>query len=328
MILIAPDKFKEHFSADEVCAMVAARLRASGYRGELLCRPMSDGGEGAAEMLLPRQRMHGTIPGIYFNTSADRCVAVSSEIVGFDAFRNSGIPLMNRSSIALGRAIPKDLPTYVAVGGTAIADGGAGFLQGLGAMFYDHSGRLITEPLCPATLHTISRADISETARYCLTGVVDVEADLVPSLSGDRLSSLDFARQKALPDEDITTLGAALAHLKEVLGGCSRWDGAGGGLGYALASVVQAPCISGAQMAVESIEADWADIDLVITGEGRVDRQTARGGKLVEALHRMASAHGVKVLVLYGAVDSDILYPWMAQIDSDWIPEIRRLHVF
>lgn len=328
MILIAPDKFKGHFSASVICEIVASRLRASGYRGKLLCRPMSDGGEGAADMLLPGQRHCGTVPGIYFNTSTSLCVAVSSEIVGFEAFINSGIPLMHRSSIALGRAIPKDIPTYVAVGGTAIADGGAGFLQGLGARFYDHADRLITTPLNPATLHTISRADISGLARYSLTGVVDVEADLVPSLHGDRLSALDFALQKALPGEDIAPLGAALRHFHEVLGGSSRWDGAGGGLGYALASVAKAPCLSGAQLAVESINADWNDIDLVITGEGRVDGQTTRGGKLVEALYRHASARNVKVLVLYGAADSHALYPWMAQIDSDWVSEIHRHHIF
>ncbi len=316
MILIAPDKFKGYHTADEVCGIIENRLRAAGYHGELRSQPMSDGGEGAAEMLLPHRRA-GAVPGIYFDADNSRCVAVSSEIVGFGAFGHSSIPLMRRSSIALGQAIPQDIPTYVAVGGTAISDGGAGFLQGLGVKFYNSHDRIIDEPLCPTTLHTVSEADTSALSRYRLTGVIDVEATLLPESDG-KLSTLDFARQKALPGEDLGGLADALRHLNDVLGGRSPWDGAGGGIGYALASVADAPCLSGSQMAVESLGIDPARVNLVITGEGRVDRQTTRGGKLVDAVYRRATALGIPVLVLYGAPDSYPFYPHMAQIYSDW----------
>lgn len=328
MILIAPDKFKGYYTAAEVCEAVVARLRAAGYRGDVLCRPMSDGGEGAADMLLPHGRRGGDTPGIYFDKDTGRCVAVSSEIVGFAAFEGSGLPLMRRSSFALGRAIPRDVPVYVAVGGTAVADGGAGFLQGLGVIFYDRSGSQIREPLCPATLHTVADADTSALSHYRLTGVVDVEASLIPQQGDQGLSALDFAPQKALPGEDLGGLAEALRHLHDVLGGRSPWDGAGGGLGYAIASVVGGPCVSGARMAAESLDVGDADIDLVITGEGRVDMQTSRGGKLVDAVYRRMAARGIPVLVLYGAPDSENLYPWMAPLDSDWIARIRDILPF
>jgi len=327
MILIAPDKFKGHMTAADVCRFVDERLRRAGYNGEIQHRPLSDGGEGVANMLMPDSRP-GDVPGIYFSPDGGKCLAVSSEIVGFEAFAGTDIPLMQRSSIALGRAIPRGIPVTVAVGGTAISDGGAGFLQGLGVRFFDSCHRFIEEPLCPATLHTVIGADLSALGQYRLSGVIDVKASLIPSGSSTMLSALDFASQKALPDENLSDLQEALTHLKNVLGGDSPWDGAGGGLGYALASVAGARCSSGAEAAARSLCLDWEKVNLIVTGEGRVDRQTSRGGKLVDAIYNLAKAHNVPVLILYGAADSEPLYPYMAQIDSDWAADTRRFWRF
>lgn len=328
MILIAPDKFKGHHTAAQVCDIVARKLRHAGYSGQIVCRPLSDGGEGAADLLMP-DRICGDTPGIYFSPDRSRCLAVSSEIVGFDAFKGSEIPLMRRSSIALGHAIPQGIPVTIAIGGTAISDGGAGFLQGLGATFYDHTGQIINRPLCPDTLHTIARAEFHTRHLYNISGVVDVHATLTPTLSfksGAQLSAIDFAPQKALPGEDISGLANALKHFQSIFGGKSPWDGAGGGLGYAIASVLGAACSSGAEAAVKTIAYDINRYSLIITGEGRVDNQTRHGGKLVDEVYRIASANQIHTLVLYGDHSSaDYLYPWMAQIDSDWIPRISRL---
>lgn len=312
MILVAPDKFKGTFTASQICGLVEKRLRAAGYDGEILSCPMSDGGEGVAEVLMP-----GAVkvaPGFYRVASGCACLAVSSELVGFDAFKESHLPLMKRSSVALGTAIQPDVKTYVAIGGTATSDGGAGFLQGLGVKFYDVHGRLIGYPLTPSTLKNVESADISALKDFDLEGIVDVRAELV----GGALSSLDFAEQKALPGEDISKLADALTHFRRILGGHSEWDGAGGGLGYALASVVKAPCRSGAEMAVEMLDVDWNDVEFVITGEGHVDAQTACGGKLVDAVWRKASAMGVPTLVLYGIADEGLPYSHMAQLDDRW----------
>jgi len=312
MILVAPDKFKGTFTASQICGLVERRLRAAGYDGEILLRPMSDGGEGVAGVLMPDAVKVAT--GLYRNVSGGVYLAVSSELVGFGAFKESRLPLMERSSVALGAAIHPGVKTYVAIGGTATSDGGAGFLQGLGVKFFDAQGRLIVYPLTPLTLKNVASADISSLKDYDLEGIVDVRAELV----GGLLSSLDFAGQKALPDEDISGLADALTHLRFILGGHSEWDGAGGGLGYALASVAKAPCRSGAEMAVEMRDVDWNDVEIVIAGEGHVDAQTIFGGKLVDAVWRKASAMGVPTLVLYGIADEGLPYSHMAQLDDRW----------
>jgi len=314
LILIAPDKFKGTYSAEEMCNFIATRLTKGGVSVPLILSPLSDGGEGIASALMPEASL--LMEGLYL--SEGKCLAVSSEIVGFGNFRDSGIPLMRRSSIRLGEAVRKavnrHLKTYIAIGGTAISDGGAGFLQGLGAVFYDRSGNAIDSPLCPATIFGIASADLSPLQGLDLTGIVDVKASLV----GDELSTLDFTRQKALPGEDLTRLEDSLRHLHDILGGSSEWDGAGGGLGYALASVIGAPCISGAQAAVSRLKIDWDKVRLIITGEGCVDEQTVRGGKLVDYLYREGVRREIPTVVLYGKKEGDIPYPHTAQIKSHW----------
>lgn len=310
MILIAPDKFKGTFTSSEICSIVADRLRKASIDVPIKESPLSDGGEGAAEAFMPNAKK--VSQGVYERDGIR--LAVSSELVGFDAFRGSSLPLMQRSSIALGKAIVPGIPTYIAVGGTATSDCGAGFLQGLGAKFYDNSGHLLDEPLCPETLTKVAAADLSALSSYDIKGIIDVRA----SLYEGTLSALDFARQKALPEENLSELPHALRHFQKVVGGCSVWDGAGGGLGYAIASVCGAPCRSGAEAAIELLDVDWRDVRLVISGEGCVDAQTARGGKLVDAFYRKASLLGIPTLILYGKAEFPLPYPHLAQINDNW----------
>lgn len=318
MILIAPDKFKGTYTAAEVCGIIARWLRRQGVTEEIAERPMSDGGEGSAEVLLPGAEK--IAPGLYEDSSRGLRLAVSSERVGHRAFAGTDIPLMHRSSYALGEVIAPGIPTMIAIGGTAVSDAGAGFLQALGARFFDKNGREITRHLTPATLCDVYSADLSALAAYDLKGIVDVKA----SLTDGPLSALDFARQKALPGEDLSCLRDALSHFQHVLGGCSGWDGAGGGLGYAIASVIKAPCVSGAQAAVDTLGIDWASVTHVYTGEGHVDRQTVRGGKLVDAVYRAATGRGIPCTVICGIADPDLPYPHIIPI-SEIISQLSSL---
>lgn len=321
MILIAPDKFKGTFSAQQICSLVYERLKLAGIKENAICRPLSDGGEGIASVLMPGAK--SIDKGIY--EKYGRRLVVSSEIVGFDAFVRKNIPLMERSSIELGKAISPHIPTLIAVGGTAVSDGGAGFLQGLGVRFFDSHNNLISEPLTPKTLTKIHKADTSPLDKYKIEGIIDVRASLTKKIGSENLSTIDFARQKALPNEDLSNLNDALWHLKKILGGESQWDGAGGGLGYAIASVCKAKCVGGAENIVSSLDINWDKISLVITGEGKVDTQTVKGGKIVDAVYRKALRHNIPTLILYGCSEACLPYPHLAQIDSLWEPIVSDL---
>ena len=210
---------------------------------------------------------------------------------------------------------------YVGIGGTATCDGGAGMLQSLGARFFDSAGREMTADITPAMLPCISSADLSALHREPwherLTGLSDVRASLLPP----GLSALDFAAQKGARPADMPVLAAGLANLRRVLGmnACSPYDGAGGGVGFALATVIGAEVLPGAATILDSKEIDWTSITLVITGEGRIDRQTA-GGKVVDTLCFRARSLGIPSLSIGGYAEPAMRSGWphavISTIDS------------
>lgn len=286
-ILIAPDKFKGTFSAEEVADIIASELTGP-MPMHLQTLPMADGGEGTP------------------STLNNRKVLVSNDFIGPHCFGD--LPLMERSSYALGEAIKRQLSKnesfYVAIGGTATSDGGAGVLQALGAKFYTHDDQLISSPISPNILPSVVNILLPEGFEVLLRDRVTLLCDVKASLLGPRLSSLDFAKQKGATEEDVKRIRQGLEHLKNLLPSSSScvFDGAGGGVAYALASVAGADALEGSQTILNAANVDWDRIALVISGEGRIDNQTA-GGKVVACLLKEARSHGIPFIGIGGYIE-------------------------
>lgn len=289
-ILIAPDKFKGTFSAEEVEDIIAEELSAITPM-RVIKIPMADGGEGTPHIL---------------NGSP---VIVSHDFIGPQCY--PGVGILDRSSFALGEAIIKTMKSstrfYVGIGGTATVDGGAGTLQALGARFYDKKGQLITDPVTPRHLLEISRVD-TDAVKGILTEQATLLCDVRASLIDSSLSSLDFARQKGATDEDIPLIAKALSKLSEklCLDKTTSFEGAGGGLPFSLGGVMGAKAVSGAETILSSKEIDWDRIALVITGEGSYDHQT-QGGKVAATLCREAMERDIRAVVVAGYADEESL---------------------
>ncbi|MDE6097839.1 MAG: glycerate kinase [Muribaculaceae bacterium] len=284
MKLIIPDKFRGTLSAAE-----AASAISEGLGGKCLCLPMADGGEGTAAAL----------PGLN--------VIESASVIGHGSPTHAR-HILHRSSYDLGSAIKKALETqtsdiYIAVGGTVTADGGTGMLQALGARFLDKHCHVIENPLCPQNINHIAYADFSslESISARLYLLADVEA----SLTGPGLSALDFLRQKGAESSDIIIIRKALAHLQKICGGQSPYDGCGGGIGYALASLIGCRASLGAEFVLRHMPVDWSEINLVATGEGCIDHQSI-GGKTVGCIIRECEKRKKTVVAFGGRVDSEI----------------------
>lgn len=291
MIFICPDKFKGTLTARQAAEAIEAGLRDAGVTAPARLCPMADGGDGTAEVLAP------LLPD-------GECVAESRLHVGPECFRSIG-PML-RSSHAFGTALRRALEShshvYAAIGGTACCDGGAGMLQALGMRAFAADGSEITQPLSPALLPLVARIDcagLPPGAR--ITVLSDVRASLVPDGS-QPLSALDFAAQKGFTDADMPRLEAALRLWRSVASPLrSEADGAAGGIGYALASVMGCGHRSGAAFAADSYGLQFAPADLVISGEGRIDAQTG-AGKVVGEMHARARAAGCGFLAIGGSV--------------------------
>jgi len=274
MILIAPDKYRGTITSHDACRIIA---EAAGDRLDTLCVPMADGGEGTAACIgadtgwlnMGRYRV---------NDLTSEAVVDSAAVIGHEAFH--GVPPEKRTSEALGSVVneiwQRHRPTrlYIGVGGTGCCDGGEGFLR------------------------TIDRAAVS-----VLVGLIDVQVPLLPAFPGGP-SALMFAPQKGFTPERIPSLVSKLERVVRHYGpAVSPYDGAGGGLGYALASVLGIECHSGAEWILDRAHIDWESIALAVTGEGRYDAQSLCG-KVVDAVSRRAKAHGIPTVILAGSVDS------------------------
>lgn len=143
-----------------------------------------------------------------------------------------------------------------------------------------------------------------------MIGLCDVSVPLLPP-DGDCFSSLPsalmFAKQKGATSLDMPILYNRLERAYKEYGSGSScpFDGAGGGLGFAIGNAIGARCLSGAEYVLESYDIDWNDIDLVITGEGKIDGQTAQG-KVVNYVSRVAARHNKPVIAFGGTVEKDL----------------------
>lgn len=285
MILIAPDKFKGTMSAETAAHCIASTLSLYGY--ESIKFPMADGGEGTAMILA---HMYGLqpescVPKCYVNS--DGTVGVmEAGVLTYGNTRSRDI-VMDKDSAELGEALrlimgkyPQMHTLYLGIGGTGTCDGGAGMLR------------------------VLSHYGLEARAGQCLVGLCDVRVPLVAPIGEP--SALMFASQKGALPEDLPLLAARLRKWQEHRSGRSSvYDGAGGGLGFALASVLGARCVDGAAYLAKSIR--WEGIDLVVSGEGRIDEQTGQG-KVVDTLRRLAAAHGVPFLAFGGCVTTASLW--------------------
>lgn len=294
MILIAPDKFKGTLSARQAAAAIASAIRDREY----IKAPMADGGEGTADILCAsgHWERHDTY---YVDNRSRTAVIDSSAIIGLKGVDITNHDILKASSAPLGVKVREILKggcdkVVIGIGGTSTCDGGEGFLEGLGI-----------EQL--------------KQYRHKIIGLSDVYVPLVAEIGSP--SALMFAAQKGASESDIHILHHRLEALyREYPGRRSPYDGAGGGLGFAIASVIGAECVSGAAYVLDHYEIDWSKITLTITGEGKIDEQTATG-KVVDVVTRTSLAHGVPVVAFGGIVEPALKSPSVIST-ADYLPDL------
>jgi glycerate kinase len=198
----------------------------------------------------------------------------------------------------------------VGVGGSATVDGGAGALQALGVRLLDASGAEL--PPGGGPLDALDRIDISTRDERLARATIRVASDVTNTLCGDAGAAAMFGPQKGASPEDVRTLEAALRHYAEIAQCDCGVDlltlvggGAAGGLaaGLALLGATIEPgfeIVAGAVGLEEAI----ASADLVITGEGRLDAQTAYG-KTASRVALLARKQHKRIAIIAGSIEGD-----------------------
>jgi glycerate kinase len=196
----------------------------------------------------------------------------------------------------------------IGIGGSATNDGGAGMARALGARFLDADGRELPEG--GAALARLARIDLAGLDQRLSQSTLLVACDVDNPLSGPRGASAVYGPQKGATPEMVRQLDAALAHFGELARAATGRDvaskpgaGAAGGLGAGFLFFTPAVLRPGVEVVLETtrFEERVADADLVITGEGRTDFQTAMG-KAPVGVARAAKRHGVPVVCLSGGL--------------------------
>lgn len=274
MILIAPDKYKGTLTARE-----AARIMSKGFSkcGDTILAPMADGGEGTAEILCSGSNWERR-DSYYVDRQTRTAVIDSSAIIGLATVNPHTHNILKATSAPLGLKVREIVKggcdtVIIGIGGTATCDGGEGFLMGL---------------------------DKYATYRDKIIGLSDVSVPLVAP--GDEPSALMFAPQKGATAADIEILRRRLERIyRDNPARRSRFDGAGGGLGFAIASMIGARCYSGAEYVLGNYGIDWNRVSMIVTGEGCIDRQSSEG-KVVGTLAKMARLHNIPIVAFGGTV--------------------------
>lgn len=324
-VLIAPDKFKGSLSADEAARAIAVGLARGLPEARLDLLPIADGGEGTVDALVEAtggERRTSRVTGplgepvvAAWGVLGDGATAV------VEAASACGLALLPPGRRDARRATTRGLgellrhvadqghrEVIVGLGGTATNDGGAGLAQALGARLLDAAGHEL-EP-GGAALARLEQVDLAGLAPWRERLRVTCACDVTSPLLGPEGASLVFGPQKGASPDEARALDGALGRWAQALGApapaAAPGAGAAGGLGFGLAALLGARLASGADMVLDAVgfDARAAAADLVVTGEGALDAQTARAKAPLVAARR-ARALGRPVVALAGQVAPD-----------------------
>jgi glycerate 2-kinase len=326
-ILIAADSFKDALSAQGVCEAIANGVLRARPGARVRCFPLADGGEGTFEVL----REHLGLQTIELNTfdpfqrpiraayglSADGQTAVI-EMAGTaglglltfaerDALRTTTYGMGLQIADALKRGAQQ---IVLAIGGSATNDGGIGMAVALGWQFRDVAGQML-RPIGANLEHIATIMPPSNWSQYN-TVSVSVICDVTNPLHGPTGAAHIYARQKGADDAAIDRLDRGLAHFARIAQHIQPLDpdtpgaGAAGGMGFGTMLFLNAQLRRGIDLVLELTHFDeaLADTDLIITGEGKIDAQTAYG-KLIHGICQKAGRHHIPVIGLCGRLEAD-----------------------
>jgi glycerate kinase len=212
-------------------------------------------------------------------------------------------------------ALEKECTRFiVGIGGSATNDAGSGMLQALGFRFLDEGGKPLGQggEILEKTLHICSQ----NVHKMLKNAHFIVACDVQNPFYGPQGAAHVYARQKGADDRMIAQLDRGMRHFAKVL---QKWagrdisliegSGAAGGMGGGMMTLLDAELKSGADLLLDISQFDEriADADLIITGEGRIDRQSLMG-KIPGKILQRAQAHGIPVIAMAGSVeDKDLL---------------------
>lgn len=324
-ILIAPNAMKGSLSATDFANAIGEGLLLADSTFELLKRPLADGGDGTAQIVV------NALNGTYVTTKVhdplgrlidsgfgwideNRCAIIEmAEASGLKLLATDELSPMITSSSGTGELILEALNRGAAkiilgIGGSATVDGGLGMMKALGFRLLDSAGNEISNG--GDGLIELAQIETDNVSAALFTCEVIVATDVVNQLLGEEGAARIYGPQKGATPLMVQNLELGFENYIQVIEHRSGKDltrliggGAAGGIAIPLVAFLNAKIVSGAELVMDllGILNDLRSCDLVITGEGCIDIQTINGKGAV-VIAKAARNAGIPVIAMGGRV--------------------------
>ncbi len=319
-IILAFDKFKGSLSSEQVAEAFKQGWQSVVPDSDIVTVPIADGGDGLLQSLATALGAStrsvvahdplGRSISTHYATSGDMAIIEMAQVSGLALLEAQERNPMLTSSYGLGEVMLDALDRgarhmILGIGGSATNDCGMGMLEALGYRFYDAEGEVLEasgDAMC-----RVARIDVANVDARLSECEIVVASDVDNVLYGERGAAWVYAPQKGATPAMVEALDEGMRRFAKVVGG--EWHnvagaGAAGGLGYALMALLGATLKPGIELVLGTVGFDALlnDAQLVVTGEGRIDRQTLMGKGPAGVLRR-ARSKGVPVIALGGRVE-------------------------
>ena len=344
-VVVAIDSFKGSLTSMEAGYAAKEGILRAG-KADVVVKPLADGGEGTTQALiegLGGRMVDVDVTGPMGETvTAHYGILEDGKTAVIEMAEAAGIILVDRnaldpwkaSSTGVGEmildAVEKGCREFiVGIGGSATTEGGIGMLQALGFEFFDEAGNLL--PPLFASLGKIASIRGDKVPAALKECHFQVACDVENPLCGEKGAVYVYGPQKGVKPEERQPMDEAMLHYAKQTAAfigkdCTQAHGAGasGGLGFAFLSYLPgAELKSGITIVLNAIELEkeLEDADIVVTGEGRMDFQTAMG-KVPVGVAALAKKHGCRVVAFAGGVTDDAVECNTKGIDA-FFPIVR-----
>ena len=346
-VIVAVDSFKGSLSSLEAGAIIKQGLKKAIPDAKVWVRPLADGGEGTVEALtlgMGGKLEHITVTGplgksvqcVYGVIEETKTAIIEmSSAAGITLIAESDRNPLNTTTYGVGQIIKEAVfrgcrHFIIGIGGSATNDGGIGMLQALGYGMLDKNQNQV--PFGAKGLKELVRItdeNVFPKLREC---TFRIACDVTNVLCGEQGCSAVFGPQKGATPDMIKQMDKWLARYAELTtqkyphaNANQVGTGAAGGLGFAFLSYTNAVLESGIKIVLEEIklEQDIKSADIVVTGEGRLDGQTAFG-KAPIGVAEIAKKYNKTVLAFSGCVTEDAVICNQYGIDA-FFPILRTI---
>ena len=342
--VIAIDSFKGSLSSISAGRAAAEGIKRIYPDAEIALFPVADGGEGTVDALVAgtggeyitlraQDPLGREIECRYGMIHGSTAVIEMSAAAGLTLLCDGERDPMKTTTYGVGQMIAHAISRgcrdfLIGIGGSATNDGGIGMLSALGFDILDKNGKPVPRgAIGLREVCTVSAENALPELRECR---FKIASDVKNPLCGARGCSAVYAPQKGARAEDIEIMDGWLADyaekVKKVFPNAdenAEGAGAAGGMGFAFTAFLGGSLERGISLVLSEIgiENEIAKADIVVTGEGRIDRQTAMG-KAPAGIAAIAKKHGKRVVAFSGCADRDASICNSAGIDA-FFPIVR-----